>query len=357
MTDYYTLFGGREKHDAIVRALNLYADPTTTLEHHFPYCDIGKWAIGNIMRCTDTVQDVSDDRYIRNINDDLTEFFHLAKLKHELRDLYNTLISAIVVIYPSADYPVSDHESSVPRRDRFYIDDTTHLPLTTEECEFIASIEFIEFLNRYGGVLMTFECYGSNTPFLVETILAVLNAERTDIVRAIQLYILVESLNTPQPSAFPCTESTLVAMSTHKFKKMLTSTPDWRQRLEEDGFQFLSSVLFDSLGLQLNAREAYLTLFRRVDVVRKVVNSSYRHPLMPGIKPSPTFTLSPASVQVDDGDRFTLSPNEVLKMTSPEFITYIAEHWPDYVAHPMYRHNLSQAMMALWSTFSSLTLP
>jgi hypothetical protein len=144
------------------------------------------------------------------------------------------------------------------------------------------------------------------------------------------------SLNTPQPGAFPCTEITFVAMGTPAFKAMVTGTPDWRQQLEERGFLFLNGVLFDSLGLPLDAQNAYLTLVGRVDVKRDELKKK-QHPLMPSFKPLPTFTLSSTPSLVDDGGRFALNPEEALTMMSPVFVAYIKEHWGT-VVYPVVGH-------------------
>ena len=345
--------GIRERYTRFGAALELY--PTSTSDPTaFPHCPIGVWAL---MKHTGdphcTVQDVQ--RYLYNL-------FHVEELQPGLWEAYKFLISAIVVIEPEDDGPGADHISSEPKLDQRF----TLMPgqdlLTEEQCAVIASRAFIEVLNKNLTLCMTFQCYASNPHFLVKTLLAALYAELTNPVHAFQFHILMASLS-PQSShstmfTFPCIEITLIAMQQSEFLTMLMGTPDWKQRLTDEGFTFLNEVLVTSLELSSlppDAREAYLCLVSRADVVRPPKKT--RHQLAPRIKEEPTFTLSSVSVQVGVEDRIALPPKEALIMVSQGFIACIQKQWPELVSHPWYGKNLNVAMMHLWDEYHSSCFP
>ena len=319
----------------------------------FPQCPLVTWLIHNFLLSVITGSDDCDVQAL------LRELLHLDDLKPKLHELYYTLIRAIVPKQPEYTGPGADYVSSNPDPDQIYTLSPGQVLLLEGQCAAIASRKFIDFLNRYGTQCMMFECYRSNTPFLIETCLAVLYAEWTRNEYAFQFYILMASLNTPQPGAFPCTEIIFVAMGTPEFEAMVTSTPDWMQKLKKGGFLFLSGVLFDSLELSSlphDARTTYFTLVNRIVVKKKVVTLHKIHPLMPHIKDPPTFTLSSTSPQVDNGDRIALPPKEALIMVSQGFIACIQKHWSEHVSHPWYGKNLNVAMMHLWDDYHSLCL-
>lgn len=195
---------------------------------------------------------------------------------------------------------------------------------------------------------MTFSCYASNIPFLVETCLTVLNAKLSIQQYCFQFHILMASLS-PQ--------STLIAMQQSNFMKMFSSIPDWQKRLTDKGFAFLNEILFDLLGissLSHDAYEAYFTLVSRVDVVRPLQKTRC-HLMAPWIRKKPTFTLSP---QVDDGDRIALPPKEALAMTSPGFVAYIKEHWGT-VVYPVVGHEKDPnlCITKLWDEYHTSCFP
>jgi hypothetical protein len=335
--------------------LELYtptADPNA-----FPHCSIGVWAIGQITW--------SGDCTAKDVHQSLCKFFHLDKLNPELRDVYNTLITAIVVRNPPDMGSGADHDRSEPKWDQDYlINGQKDVLLEEDQCAIIASTPFIEFLNKYGASFMKFLCYTDNIPFLVETGLAVLNPEQTDLDYAIQFHILMESL-TPQSTfnAFPCNDITCDAMKQDGFKNMLTGIPDWRRRLTEEGFTFLNDVLVKFLGLttfRAGACEAYIFLIHRVKVVMDKKPQSSMMEFCPWIRKKRTFTLSRASAPslVDDRDRIVLTLEEATAIYSPGFIAYIKEHWGTF-RYPVVGHeeNPDLCMRVLWDYYHTSCFP
>jgi len=275
------------------------------------------------------------------------------------------LLGAIVVKNPPYTGPGADHDRSEPEPDQsFTIDGKKEVLVEEEQCAVIASSAFIEVVNKCGASCMTFPCYASNIPFLVDTLLAVLYGEMTNLAYAFQFYILMASL-TPQSTfnAFPCTEVTFIAMQQSGFMKMLTDIPHWQQRLTEEGFAFLNDVLVTFLGLTTlppNALEAYFFLLHRVNVVRDRKPPSSMMKFCPWIRNEPTFTLSPASAPalVDVRDHIALRPKEAITMTSPGFVAYIKEHWGTFL-YPVVGHEKKPdlCMRVLWDEYHTSCFP
>lgn len=343
----YTCFG---------RALELYESPTTD-PNAFPHCSIGVWAIGKITW--------SEDFTDKDVHRSLREFFHIDALNPELWKMYNTLIDAIVVIESPYTGPGADHDLGEPKPSQlFRINGETQVLVEKEQCAIIASSAFIEVVNEYGALCMTFPCYASNIPFLVDTLLSVLYGEMTNLEHAFQFYILMASLS--QRSTFyaiPCSEITFIAMQQSGFMKMLTDTLDWHRQLTEEKFAFLNDVLGEFLGLTTlppDARQAYFFLVHRVRVERDEKPPFSRMQFFSWIREKPTFTLSPASAPalVDVEDHITLKPKEANAMTSPEFIGYIKEHWGK-VVYPVVGHekNPDLCMGQLWDEYHSSCFP
>jgi hypothetical protein len=347
MGEYYDLFGSKERHDALVIVLEAYAVPIIA-SNVFPYCEFGKLGVGKM----DWIEDCTEE----SVHTRLITFFHVYDLNPELRKLYDKLISSIVVVYPSAIYPESDCFSSEPVHDKCYtIDKSKKVLMTTDECNIVASRKFIDFLNEYGTQCMKFLCYAFNMSFFMETFLAVINPEQSNISYAYWFYILMASLKPVDMSAFPCNANTFFAMDNTAFFEQLSGTPDWQQRLTDEGFAFLNKVLFELLGLTTlpyNALEAYLNLVHRVNV--KQPESLEPNPF-PWNTPPCTFTLSTES-NICDKHRFSLPLQEACTMTSPGFVDYVKKQWSNLVSHPWYGKNLNEAMMKLWDDYHSLCL-
>jgi hypothetical protein len=281
--------------------------------------------------------------------------------------VYNTFITAIVVIEPPYTGPGADNVSSDPPPDQDYlINGEKEVLLTEEQCKLVASSAFINVVNEYGASFMKFPCYKDNIPFLVNTLLAVIYAEQTDIDYAIQFHILMGSLTQQSTiGAFPCNDITCDAMKQDWFKNMLTGIPDWQQQLTKEGFAFLNKVLFKFLGLTtfpLDALQAYLFLVHRVNVVRdeKPKPQSSMMEFCPWIRKKPTFTLSRASAPtlVDDRDRIVLTLEEAIIMVFPGFIAYIKEHWGTFF-YPVVGHekNPDLCMRVLWDYYHTSCFP
>jgi hypothetical protein len=348
-----------ERYKRFGRALELYAS-LTTIPNALPHCSIGVWAIGQITWPKDcTAEDVQKS---------LFEFFHVGELKPELWNMYISLISAIVVREPRYTGPGADHDRSDPVPDQdFLIDGKADVLLTEKQCKVIASSAFIELLNNWGASCMTFPCY-ANIPFLVDTLLAVLYAELTNLNYALQFHILMGSLSVPQ-TTFPCTNGTLVAMEQSLFMRSLMGTHDWQRRLTYEGFAFLNVVLVTFLELSSlphGVCEAYLRLVSRVDVVipKKPTKPSRWNGFCSWIREVPTFTLShtsaptPTPTLVDVGKRIDLTPEEATAMTSPGFIAYIKKDWGTFL-YPVvgYEEDPYLRILQLWDKYHSSCFP